>query len=118
MNDGLPFLSNKPVRILKGEYTQGTTFGECYPFWNNDNGGFKEHKQLNWTNLFLIRRFGMAPLDQQYPIDGSVNSSSEIKSQIQEIRNVQERILSELDNIRRALEGQGMVCKPKKTNEF
>lgn len=55
-------MSNYPYPTLENQtilFGEGGQWGECFPFWKNGVGGFKEHKQINWTNLFLIKRFGM-----------------------------------------------------------
>uniref|UniRef100_A0A0E0MHS6 Uncharacterized protein n=1 Tax=Oryza punctata TaxID=4537 RepID=A0A0E0MHS6_ORYPU len=46
-------------------YIQGT-YGKFAPFIIHGEGGFGEHKQLNWTNLFLLNKLGHHGVDDEF----------------------------------------------------
>ena len=59
----LPQISIEPQKIEIPDFMQNPIHhrktGWIHPFTFNNDAGLEEHKIINWTNLYLIRRFGM-----------------------------------------------------------
>lgn len=76
----------------------GGPYGKFVPFIIAGDGGFGEHKQLNWTNLYLLNKLGNN-IDAE---TGQVIDQINMEKDMEKIKNLLQRLPYEL---RKLLEG-------------
>lgn len=77
-------------------------YGKFAPFFCLGEGGLGEHKQLNWTNLYLINKLGSTIDEQTCKIIDKINSAAckeKIEELIKELPTEIQRLIKQYDDL-------------------
>lgn len=96
---GLPKLDAKVYHFQKHELPSSSfippetpLFGKFVPFILLGEGGLGEHKQLNWTNLYLVQNLGHNLSPHESQILNEIKLESDLKKIQELITKLPERI--------------------------
>lgn len=83
----------EPRELPSNSYLNlGAPYGKFVPFIIAGEGGFGEHKQLNWTNLFLLNKLG-SHIDRDHE---EVIDQIKVEKDVEKIKELIKRLPREI----------------------